>query len=1172
MRLPKFRPHVRTALAVLLVGGHLSAQSVPEVDTKEDVIELSPFEVSSNDDRGYYASQTMAGGRINSKVGDIGTSLQVVTAEFLRDVGAVNANEVLVYTTNTDVSGPSGNVGPTEASAGGVSDVGVRTNSSASNRVRAVGSADLTRNFLRTDIPFDSYNSGRLDILRGANSFLFGLGSPAGIINYSLDRAVMDRDFGSVGYRISSEDLDGNVSNRVEANYNSAIVKDRLALRVAGVFDDKEYIQQGAYDETKRTYGAITFRPLADRNFVIRASYEDGSVKSTPPSALGPVENLSSYLDNPTNINFGGPANRFIGDPFGNVVNLNTVYLGRDASGSPIAENRIPNSNVNVEKRGWALIFDDTVDANGLPTRAVQTGIDSAQYRSGDPLLDPDGNNSAARGLYFRSFSNLGDLAGDFVGWRPQGLVDYSTFDFRKNLLTGGFDRLDKDFDAANVSLEATGWNNQLGIELVYNKETFAQEHFIPIGQPALGYDSNRTHVVGPNSLFGPDNPNFGRVFISGSASGSVEREIDRETYRATAFAKYDFKDRHEGLLGWFGRHQLIGLFDDDTRNERSTAQRIFAFGNDADFHLEQANASQFQRQVPYIIYVSPVQAEAMTDPNFRMQDFQITPKTDVNFNLPADYSVPVAYYSVGNPATGNKAFTSPDRGSRVGAFNPGFGNADGSIVETAVSSYAFNSQSHFLQDSLVVNLGWRKDKVGQTSVQAPATGPESTRNFNSDVFTLEGQPVNEVSEETFSYNLVAKVPQAWLPKGLGLSFHYGKSSNFIPAAESFSIDGDRVPSGSGDSQDYGFTVSTSDNKFVARVNWYKTDIINEPYEPVRFGYAWTATAHMTRRYGQLLETLWSIDRNDDGIMDAGDANGNGIFDDLEGNGSSYPTLAQIRVIRDAYAEQMTPFLRDVNDFTFNQTTGRYDTGNGAFFTVGDTADVSAEGTEVEIIYNPTPTWRIAFNAVHQKASRTNLAPRFGKLFNALVDFWEANPELQGVTSGANHATTPLNNNILTNSTIYGQLITAANAGQTFYRETALEGADNPEVRKWRFNVVSNYEFREGRLKNFNVGGAFRYVDSATIGYGLETVPGTSIIRPAVNTRYNDEAISAFDLWVGYRRKILDNKVDWRIQLNVRDLFADSDPLVVNVQPDGSPARVRYAPPRTFALQNTFSF
>jgi hypothetical protein len=64
----------------------------------------------------------------------------------------------------------------------------------------------------------------------------------------------------------------------------------------------------------------------------------------------------------------------------------------------------------------------------------------------------------------------------------------------------------------------------------------------------------------------------------------------------------------------------------------------------------------------------------------------------------------------------------------------------------------------------------------------------------------------------------------------------------------------------------------------------------------------------------------------------------------------------------------------------------------------------------------------------------------------------------------------------------------------------------------------------------------------------------------------------AIDLWVGYSRK-LTAKIDWKIQLNVRNV-GDGDGIIpITVQPDGvTPAAYRIKPSQEWSLTNTFSF
>jgi len=61
------------------------------------------------------------------------------------------------------------------------------------------------------------------------------------------------------------------------------------------------------------------------------------------------------------------------------------------------------------------------------------------------------------------------------------------------------------------------------------------------------------------------------------------------------------------------------------------------------------------------------------------------------------------------------------------------------------------------------------------------------------------------------------------------------------------------------------------------------------------------------------------------------------------------------------------------------------------------------------------------------------------------------------------------------------------------------------------------------------------------------------------------------DFWMGYERK-LTSKLDWRVQLNLRNAF-DSNYLVpLSTQYDGTVAAWGIGAVRTWMLTNTFSF
>ncbi|MEI6467821.1 MAG: hypothetical protein WCQ89_24080, partial [Verrucomicrobiota bacterium] len=79
---------VLTALPFALVG---SAQTAPaERGEARETITLSPFQVRSDADQGYTASNTLAGSRLNTELKNTPAAVTVFTKEFLEDIGALN--------------------------------------------------------------------------------------------------------------------------------------------------------------------------------------------------------------------------------------------------------------------------------------------------------------------------------------------------------------------------------------------------------------------------------------------------------------------------------------------------------------------------------------------------------------------------------------------------------------------------------------------------------------------------------------------------------------------------------------------------------------------------------------------------------------------------------------------------------------------------------------------------------------------------------------------------------------------------------------------------------------------------------------------------------------------------------------------------------------------------
>jgi hypothetical protein len=227
---------------------------------------------------------------------------------------------------------------------------------------------------------------------------------------------------------------------------------------------------------------------------------------------------------------------------------------------------------------------------------------------------------------------------------------------------------------------------------------------------------------------------------------------------------------------------------------------------------------------------------------------------------------------------------------------------------------------------------------------------------------------------------------------------------------------------------------------------------------------------------------------------------------------------------------------------------------------VAVTEDSVSKGYEIEFNAQVTKNWRLTFNATKTSAVRTNIGGA------ALVDFvtkyetalnTTAAGDLRIWWGGAGNETTLYQWN--------------KNFGSSYHMLVLQEGTNVPELRKWRFNAISNYDFDQGFLKGVNVGMGVRYESSIVIGYPVIDGPDATQVFYDLSNPYKGEGETNFDFWVGYRRKVWKD-VEWNIQLNVRNAFVGNELTPINVQPDGSYAGYRIRPPQTWQLTNTFRF
>jgi hypothetical protein len=373
------------------------------------------------------------------------------------------------------------------------------------------------------------------------------------------------------------------------------------------------------------------------------------------------------------------------------------------------------------------------------------------------------------------------------------------------------------------------------------------------------------------------------------------------------------------------------------------------------------------------------------------------------------------------------------------------------------------------------------------------------------------------------------------------------------------------VPSPTGRSRDYGASVYLWENKVVARFNWYVATLANAG--AAVSGLFNNLNTDIFNHFGQLNRHLRSLDANDDGVIDPA------IHDTIEVDPATgltpegmtreqavqalYPNLELARRARAALAPHLTEPLKTAYNYRMAADGSSLTQAAGA---VTDTQDIESRGFEAELIFNPTRNWRFAFNAAKQETILTNIMPRITHLLDTV---WLPHLQAYGGLDWNEPVETVSGNT--TAQQINARLL-------DYFAVKGQEGRAQGEQRKWRANVVARYQFGEGRLRGFSIGGAARWEDRYAMGYRLINDP-RGLVLPDVRNPFLSARELSYDLTFGYRRRILRSQ-EWTAQLNVRNLQNwDSDAItVVRRQPDGSAARVRFDPPLQVILTNTFRF
>ena len=1127
------------------------AQSTDELD--EDVYTLTPFEVTTDENVGYLATTSLAGTRLKTELRDVGSAISVVTAEFLQDTGAVNNESLLMYTTSGEVGGIIGNyagVGDGQT----LSEDSRFTNPSTNTRVRGLAAADNTRNYFLTNIPWDGYNVERVDMQRGPNSILFGLGSPAGIINNTLDSANFI-DSGKVEARIGQHG-----SGRLSFNINRSVIDDELGVRIAGLTEREKYQQDGAFEDDDRLYLALRYEPAFLKKdgmlTSIRFNIERGDITRNNPRMLPPIDKITPWFTHMNKETFS---------PIETQDNYN-MLPGLGAR-RPTYENGDVNPYYNPWVGNFAQVFGGALaifsERNQTdPTRYYQTEIRTQGGTGPNGAPDPAISLPYQRPNGIKGYRDYAKDAGlvfsEFGQYKDIHLTDPTIFNFYDKLIDGPNKEAYQEWDAYNVSLTQTFFNNKLGVEAVFDSQSYEDGQFNMIAgeRYSIYIDIDEIYANGE------PNPNVGRPFVSDSAQfGNGMSKTDRDSIRVTAFADIDVRDfmQEQNLLTRIlGRHVLTAFANRDTIERENRGWQRYGTDEAYGQRIGVDNIDDNWRAVNTVTYLGPSLADrsSASGANIPAITARQIPtdgmilRFDPTWNAPdvdptAEYIVP---YRDSDPAT-----QANNPSNYVGWVQQPLGivraadsqaaqdslTTSASLTKDEIESTAFVMQSYFWDGAIVGTYGYREDTAKAWSYQAPEV---DGRSILTD-FALPSEAQNEVKGNTTSWSAVVHVDEL-LPEGMlpfGLSFFYNESENFQPAAGRADIYGTPLPAPNGTTEDLGILLSTKDGKYSVKVNWYETRV-NLASSNAIAAYSWFLGTGVA--WGYNWATIYQYEEGEDWRIN---------YQPWTGQTPEEAAALEAEAIAAWYANQPSQKFLDAWNFQFDGENTTQSAPSG--FTA--TEDTLSKGVEIEFTANPTSNWRITANIAKQESSRSNVG---GDTLNEFIQ--------ERTNTYANTAAGDLRI-WWGGSTETTEWQWNANFMSNYALVQLLEGTAVPELREWRANIITNYNFSDGVLAGLNVGGAYRWQDKVVIGYPLIEVGGATTYDLA-NPVYGPEE-GDIDLWVGYSRPITD-KIDWRIQLNVRNVGNGDDLIPITTQPDGSWAGVRIAPAQLWTLTNTFTF
>ena len=761
----------RTLLAALagwISLGSVDAQTAaPSSSTTEEAVMLSPFQVSTSKDQGYEASETLSGTRLSTPNKFVGAAITDVTPALMQDLALTNMQDLINFVPNS-ASYFGGGIGGD--STGNNALFGI------SYYVRGNLVSSASRDFIKYRVYEDAYNVERFSFSRGPNSILFGIGDPAGIANSVSKRAQYKNSYGAT-FRFDSND-----SARGTFDLNRQLIPQRLAVRVAGLHENRETDRKPSDRKSDRIYGALTANPF--RATTLRLTTEKGHYDALNVRPWPAADGLTPWIQ---------AGRQEIPTPFLNgAVNNATGTPSANLGTAPQPPGILPTPAPASGPRGILAAAGFDITRNFPYAGLTFSGSGAALPTA------PINMNGLIYPIKPFQFGTTGE--------RNPTLLN-APIPYKANVLGYG-NRVVQDFDNRMITLEqAIG--RDLFVELLYSRQHIdAVNDYSSQNVDNIFIDKNPTLLALRGGVL--TNPNYNRHFVINDQPTSYEQRFIDETYRATASYKLEAKRHLRGRLGeWLGYHNFAGLA------ERTTSDFVqhFAF-------LRNTN-NAVMGTVPQFPVAGTIDIQSANN--------MIAAINYIDPQRPETWAFPDLYPRYPHLLFDGSAKPAPDANGLAPAWV--VNSSTRSLQE--IRSKMFVMQDVFLGERLITTFGWRKDN---SRIWNPPAGAKNTAGGGYIKNILETSPksVAPVEKEGSTRTQGAVFyPLRWI----GLS--YNQSMSFQPASgSSRDIWGNTLPNSEGRGKDYGLKFSLWDGLVNGSLSNFTTSTINLATTQLRAGPA----------------------------------------------------------------------------------------------------------------------------------------------------------------------------------------------------------------------------------------------------------------------------------------------------------------------------------------------